>query len=323
MDGPLLECVPNVSEGRDQQILDDLAGLISLQPDVKLLHVDRGYDANRTVFTFVGSPSGVVDAAFAMMSFCQEKLDMRSHEGSHSRIGAVDVCPLVPVSGISMAETVEWAMKLGQRVGRELRLPVYMYESAAQRAERKNLATIRKGEYEGLAEKMKKDNWQPDFGPVAPSAKFGATVIGARSFLVAFNINLRADTPLKVAKRIAGILRESGIKGQRGLIKGLKAIGWHQPEFGCCQVSTNVVEPQLVNLAHLYRSCTRLARASGYDTTGSELIGLIPETYLLAAGRVVCPSSSSDRAIACGIDYLGLNALEKFDVNERVLEYLL
>ncbi|MEM6395458.1 MAG: glutamate formimidoyltransferase [Bacteroidota bacterium] len=320
MDGPILECVPNVSEGRDERFIKDLAKLISEQTGIDLLHVDSGYDANRTVYTFVGSPEAVVDAAYTLIEYCKGKIDMRQHEGSHPRIGAVDVCPLVPMRGLTLSEAADWAKVLGERVGRELEIPVYLYQAAASAPHRRNLARIRKGEYEGLASKMAESDWQPDFGPAVPSTDFGAAVIGARPYLIAYNIDLEPDTPLSVAKKLAALLRESGLRTKPGLFKGLKAIGWKQHSLGCCQVSTNVVDPDQVNLANLYRSCTRLARAEGYDTSGSQLIGLIPERYLFMAGLAFDPLARGERAFQTAVSGLGLDKRQPFDINRRILE---
>lgn len=321
MDGPLIECVPNVSEGRDKQFVDRLSGLIRRQAGVKLLHVDMGYDANRTVFTYAGAPEAVVAASFEMYAFCKNHIDMRLHKGSHIRIGAVDVCPFVPINGIDMEEVVQLANDFGKRIGKELAIPVYLYERSAKTWERQNLANIRRGEFEMLAQKMKNPSWRPDFGPGVPSVEFGATAIGARPFLIAYNINLRSDTPLGVAKKMAGILRESGTLKQPGLFEGLKAIGWHQPHLGCCQVSTNIVDPAKVNMGRLFQSATRLANAMGYDTHGSELIGLIPKKYLEAAGQYLCEGENQPLEVA--INKLGLATLNEFDLNKRILELAL
>ncbi|MEM8583405.1 MAG: glutamate formimidoyltransferase [Bacteroidota bacterium] len=321
MDGPLIECVPNVSEGRNKQLLGRLSDLISRQAGVKLLHVDMGYDANRTVFTYAGAPEPVLAASFELYAFCKTHIDMRFHKGSHSRIGAVDVCPFVPVNGIDMEEVIRLANDFGKRIGKELGIPVYLYEQSAKTEERQNLANIRRGEFELLAQKMKDPSWYPDFGPGMPSSKFGATAIGARSFLIAYNINLRSDAPLEVAKKMAGILRESGTSKHPGLFKGLKAIGWHQPQFGCCQLSTNIVDPDNVNMGRLFQSATRLAHAMGYDTDGSELIGLIPKRYLAAAGQ--CMAAGENQSLEIVINKLGLATLNEFDLNKRILELAL
>lgn len=322
MSSPLLECVVNISEGRDQAFLLELAQLLQ-KSGVQLLHLDAGYDAHRTVYTFAGNPERVVEAAFRLIDFCASQLDMRQQQGSHPRIGAVDVCPLVPIRDLSLEEAADLARQLGRRVGEELELPVYLYEAAASAPHRKNLAALRRGEYEGLAERLLEPDWQPDFGPLRFVPKFGAVVIGARPFLLAYNINLPTEASLRLAKYLAGRLRESGRRGYPGIFKGLKAIGWRQESFDCCQVSCNIVAAEAVNLAALYDKCRQLARAEGSDVNGSELIGLIPERYLLAAGRYWQASATDEQARDLAIKGLGLGTIKPFVWQERILEAVL
>jgi glutamate formiminotransferase len=318
-----LECVPNFSEGRDQTIIESIAAAIRSVDGVRLLHVDPGYDANRTVYTFAGEPYLVEEAAFRAVKEAFQLIDMRQHHGAHPRIGACDVCPIIPLGDSTVAEANAVAQHLGQRLG-QMGIPVYMYEHSAQVPLRKNLAQIRKGEYEGLREKLLSKDWQPDFGPAEFQARFGAMVLGARNFLVAYNINLDTQD-VGIAKRIAAGLRESGHKDTQGrqipgLLKGVKAIGWWMDAYGCAQVSTNIVDIDAVSIRAVYDTVDALARELGCSATGSELIGLIPEKVLLQAGQTLV-SNGSDKLqiLQAAIEYLGL----KIRPEERVLEYLL
>lgn len=321
----MLECVPNFSEGRDPMVIKKIAQSIEQVLSVRLLHVDPGVTANRTVFTFIGAPAAVTEAAFQAIATAAIYIDMRQQHGEHPRIGATDVCPLVPLAGTTLEEAVQWANLLAERVGRELGIPVYLYEAAATRPERKNLATIRSGQYEGLAAKMRDPNWQPDYGPATFNARSGATVIGARPFLVAWNINLRT-TDTQVAKSIAAQLRESGYRKpdgtqHSGMFPYLKAIGWYMEEYDCAQVSTNVTNIEAINLAEVYTACRQLAQEAGTDVAGSELIGLIPLPALLRAGRYFepKPSATDELLIQAAIKGLGLDSLKPFKMQERVL----
>lgn len=318
-----LECVPNFSEGRDQTIIEAIAEAIRSVHGVRLLHVDPGYDANRTVYTFAGESFAVEEAALRAVMEAFRLIDMRQHQGAHPRIGACDVCPIIPLGDSTMAEADAAAQRLGQRLG-EMGVPVYLYEHSARMPERSNLAQIRRGEYEGLPDKLLSTNWYPDFGPTSFQARFGAMVLGARNFLVAYNINLDT-TDVVIAKRIAARLRESGYKdaeGQQipGLLKGVKAIGWWMDAYGCAQVSTNIVDIDAVSIRTVYDTVDALARELGCSANGSELIGLIPEKVLLQAGQSLLPSGSDNHQILqAAIDYLGLN----IEAEERILEYLL
>lgn len=337
---PILECVANFSEGRNHETLRNIAESIKSVVGVKLLHLDVGFDANRTVMTFAGEPAALVEAAFQAIRTAAEKIDMRTHHGVHPRIGATDVCPLIPISGITMAEAVDWSIHLGRRVGEELGIPVYLYESSAKHSYRNNLATIRIGEYEGLAKKMQDPDWQPDFGPSTFQPLVGATVIGARKFLIAYNVNL-ATADIAIAKRIAERVRESGYfqitdDGQKrripGRCKAVKAIGWDMPEYSIVQVSMNIVDMDVTPVHEAFVACQQLAEEMGTQVTGSELIGLAPEQVFLAAGQFFLqqknigktrPTLSKKDLLELAVQSLGLAYLAPFDVEERVLEYRL
>jgi glutamate formiminotransferase/formiminotetrahydrofolate cyclodeaminase len=297
----LLECVPNFSEGRDLNIIRQITSEIGQVAGVKLLHVDPGADANRTVVTFIGQPEAVTEAAFAAIQTATHLIDMRKHHGEHPRLGAVDVCPLVPYCGIPMDQTVVLARQLARRVGEELHIPVYCYGSAAFKPDRRNLATIRSGEYEKLDDKLRDPRWKPDFGPAAFNAKTGATVIGARDFLIAYNVNLDT-TDVAIANEIAQDVRESG-RMQRnpatkdiirdaggnpiripGTLKAVKAIGWMMEAYGCCQVSMNLVDIKKTPMHIAFIEVRSKAEARGIQVTGSELIGMVPLQAMLEAG---------------------------------------
>lgn len=316
---PLVECIVNVSEGRDADVLAAFAAAITEVPGCRLLHQDTGAGAHRTVFTFAGEPGAVFTAAEAIYEVAAERIDMRQHQGEHPRIGAVDVCPFVPVRGITMEDLVARTQVLGKTLGAKLGIPVFLYEQSAAAPHRTNLAAIRKGEYEGLAARSADPDWQPDYGPALNPA-FGATVLGARPFLIAWNINLAEDVPVSVAKQLAAKLRGSGSQGQPGLFPGLKAIGWHIPEFNRCQISCNVVDADTTDLAKVYLTAVSLAESLGTKVTGSELIGLIPEQYLRRAGKSFCFGGSREEELDAAVSVLGLADLEPFDWRERVLE---
>lgn len=324
MTRPIVECVANASEGQDNNRIAMMARAISSTEGVKLLHQDVGQDANRTVFTFAGEGEAVLEAAFRLFQTATELIDMRQHGGNHPRMGAVDVCPFVPLAGVDMAYCVELARRLGRRVWEALSMPVYLYESAASAPHRRNLAKVRSGSYEGLAAKMQKPDWQVDFGTTAWNPRTGTAIIGARPILVAWNINL-ATQDVSIAKAIAGQLRGSGrmvkqADGQkqriRGEFPGLKAIGWELKEHGITQVSTNVVAPESTSLFEVYDRCAALADSHGTAVTGSQLIGLIPEKYLCPPGQF----STRAAALNAGVQRLGLADLTTFDWRDRVLE---
>jgi glutamate formiminotransferase / formiminotetrahydrofolate cyclodeaminase len=337
MSNQLIECVPNFSEGRDMSVIKQITDAIENVEGVRLLHIDSGKAANRTVATFVGTPQAVVQAAFLAIKKAAEVIDMSKQKGEHPRLGATDVCPLIPIANISMAETVEWARRLGAMVGGALSIPVFLYEAAASKPERKNLATIRAGEYEGLIEKLKKIEWQPDFGPALFNPKAGATVIGARDFLIAYNVNLNT-TSVERANSIAFEVRESGRtfideNGHKiqvkGLCKSVKAIGWYIKEYGVAQVSMNVTNINVTPLHIAFEACCSSAEKHGLRVTGSELIGLLPKRVLLEAGIYFLQKQNMPTDIAevdiihVAVKTLGLNELAPFDPQKRVIEYLL
>ena len=341
----VVECVPNVSEGRRPEVYQAIAAAAARVPGVTLLDVDPGAETNRTVITFVGEPEAVLEGAFQLVAAALERIDMTEHHGAHARLGAVDVVPFVPVSGVTMEECVELARRLGERAGRELGLPVYLYELAATRPERRNLAAIRAGEYEGLARKLADPDWAPDFGPAAFLPRSGATVIGARNFLVAYNVNLNtADR--RLATKIAGEIREKGSKrldelGQPvrdargeevwdpGLLEGIKAVGWTIPEFGCAQVSINVTDLERTPLHVVFDTTVERAAAHGLRVTGSELVGLVPREALLAAGRHYLAKMGRSAGVPeaalvqVATRTLGLSEVKPFDPRARVIEYRL
>ncbi|HEX3927918.1 MAG TPA: glutamate formimidoyltransferase [Gemmatimonadales bacterium] len=341
----LIECVPNFSEGRDPSVIRQITDAISAVDGVRLLNVDPGKATNRTVVTFVGEPDAVVEAAFRAIRTAGDVIDMQLHQGEHPRMGATDVCPLIPISGITMAETAEYARKLAERVGRELDLPVYLYEAAQPDKTRSNLATIRAGEYEGLAQKMARPEWRPDFGPATFDAKRGATVIGARDFLVAFNVNLNT-TSTRRANAIAFDVREAGrtlqdAKGkpmldlngapvvQPGTLKAVKAIGWYIAEYGIAQVSMNLVDINVTPVHIAFDEVCRSAQSRGVRVTGGEIVGLIPLSCLLDAGRYFLRKQqrsvgvSEAELVKIAVRSLGLNDVSPFVPEERVIEYLL
>jgi len=344
----LIECVPNFSEGRDPEIIRRIAARLGSVEGAKLLHVDPGKATNRTVMTLAGPPAAVVEAAFRAIAEAAELIDMRGHHGEHPRMGATDVCPLVPISGITMAECAEYARALGARVGKELGIPVYAYEAAQPDPARKNLAVIREGEYEGLAQKMTDPKWRPDFGPATFNAKSGATVIGARDFLVAFNVNLNT-TSTRRANAVAFDVREAGrpkrdghpLTGKEvkdaaghpvmipGTLKAVKAIGWYIQEYGVAQVSMNLVDINTTSVHRAFDEVVRAAAERGIRVTGSELVGLVPLASLLDAGRHYLRLQqrslgvSEAELIKIAVRSLGLDELSEFKPEERVIEYRL
>ena len=337
----LVECVPNISEGRRPEIYETVANAAKVN-GVTLLNVDPGADTNRTVITFVGSPEAVLEGAFQLVRKGVEMIDMAGHRGAHPRIGAVDVVPFIPVSGVTMDECVDLARRLGERVGRELRVPVYLYEYACSAPHRRNLADIREGEYEGCARKVVDPHWKPDFGPAQFVPKSGAIVIGARKFLVAYNVNLNT-LDKRLANRVAFDIRERGRmkrdangdpvldeKGQAiwepGILKSVKAVGWVIPEYGCAQVSINLTDLDVTPLHVAFETCDERARDRGLRVTGSEIVGLVPRSVLLDAGRfyqqrmgrpVGVPESA---LIHTAIRSLGLSEVKAFDPQERIIE---
>jgi len=341
----LVECVPNISEGRRREVWEAVAAAAASTPGVTVLNVDPGAETNRTVITFVGEPEAVLEGAFRLVEKGLALIDMTTHRGAHPRIGAVDVVPFVPVAGVSMEECVALARALGERVGRELGIPVYLYEFAASAPHRRNLSDIRAGEYEGLAEKLGDPRWQPDFGPATFVPRSGATVIGARKFLVAYNVNLNT-LDKRLANRVAFDVREKGRKkrdanGQvvldaqgepvwePGLLKSVKAVGWTIPEFGCAQISMNLTDLDATPLHVAFDTCEERAAERGLRVTGSELVGLVPKSALLEAGRHYLrrmgrSTGVPERALLhVAIRTLGLSEVKPFDPGERIIEYRL
>jgi glutamate formiminotransferase/formiminotetrahydrofolate cyclodeaminase len=338
----IVECVPNFSEGRDREKIKAITAEIERTPQVKLLDVDPGESTNRTVVTFIGSPEGVKEAAFRAIAKAAELIDMSVHKGAHSRIGATDVCPFVPVSGVTMEECVELARELGKRVAIELGIPVYLYEEAAQKPERRNLANIRVGEYEGLPEKLKDSEWAPDFGEAVFNPRSGATVIGAREFLIAYNINLNTRDR-RLAHEIALNLRESGRAQQDadgnivrdadgrainvpGKFKQVKAVGWYIEDYDIAQISINFTNYHLSPIHLVFDEACREAEKLGLRVTGSELVGLIPLEALLTAGRYYLekqgksPGVPEHELIRTAVVSLGLNDVSEFDAEKKIIE---
>lgn len=347
----LVECVPNFSEGRDMAVIDQITAEIKAVNGVSLLDVDPGYATNRTVVTFIGEPDEVCEAAFRAIRKAKELIDMRHHHGAHPRIGATDVCPLVPVSGVTMEETVAYARRLAERVGQELAIPVYCYESAAFTPERKNLAVVREGEYEGLANKLACPETRPDFGPSdfnEETARSGATIIGARDFLLAVNFNLNT-TSTRRANAIAFDVREKGrvkregnpITGKKvldaagnevyipGTLKGTKAIGWYIKEYGIAQVSMNITDINATPLHVAFEEVCAKAAARGVRVTGTEIVGLVPKRVLIDAGKYFLKKQRRSDGIAesevikIAVKSFGLDDLAPFNADEKVIESLI
>ena len=347
----LIECVPNISEGRDADKIRIISQIVEEIDGVKLLNVDSGEATNRTVITFVGEPQNVIDAAFLLIQKAQELIDMSKHSGEHPRMGATDVCPLVPITNISIEECAKWAHKLGERVGTKLGIPVYHYEAAAKEEKRKNLANCRSGEYEGLLKKLVNVDWKPDFGPAKFNKsveKSGATAISARDFLVAYNINLNT-TSTRRANAVAFDIREAGrIKREGGtlsgkimkdkdgnplntpgLFKAVKGIGWYIEEYGIAQISYNLTNINISPLHEVFDKTCERSIAKGMRVTGSELVGLVPKRVLIDAGKHFLKKQErsigihENEIIKIAIKTLGLDELAPFNPKERVIEYLL
>lgn len=334
----IVECVPNFSEGKNAKVIEEIAEAIKSTENVYLLDVDPGEATNRTVMTFVGAPEAVLEAAFRAIKKASELIDMRNHKGAHPRMGATDVCPFVPVRGVTMDECVELAKKLGERVGEELGIPVYLYEYAATADYRKNLADIRAGEYEALKDKLADERWKPDYGPSEWNekiAKTGATVIGARDFLIAYNINLNT-TDKKLAHKIAKVIREKGYKKKQedgtkiqvpGRLKNVKAIGWYIDEYKRAQISINLTNFHETPLWKVFEVASEEAEKIGLRVTGSEIVGLIPLEAMLDVGRHFLERQGKSTAIPerdivhAAILSLGLNEVAPFDPDEKVIEY--
>jgi glutamate formiminotransferase/formiminotetrahydrofolate cyclodeaminase len=344
----LLECVPNFSEGRDLGVIRQITDRIAAVEGVKLLDVDPGAATNRTVVTFAGDPEAVVEAAFRATALAAELIDMRKHRGAHPRFGATDVCPLVPIAGITMDEAVADARRLAQRIGEELGIPVYCYEHAALKPGRRNLADVRAGEYEGLRDKLAQPAWRPDFGPLEFNARSGATAVGARKLLVAYNVNLNT-TSARRANAIAFDVRERGrmrrsgdpLTGEivrdatgepewvPGSLEAVKAIGWYIEEYGIAQVSMNLTDLDVTPIHAAFDEVCHRAEARGVRVTGSEIVGAVPLTAMLEAGRYFLRKQHRSTGIAdrelikLAVRSLGLNDLRPFRPEEKIIEYAL
>ena len=341
----LVECVPNFSEGRDLNIIKQITDEIEKVDGVRLLDVDPGKATNRTVVTFVGHPKAVIEAAYQAIKKASELIDMSKHSGEHPRMGATDVCPLIPISGITMEETAAYAHELGKRVGESLQIPVFMYEAAATSPDRQNLAIIRAGEYEGMAAKLKDPKWHPDYGTNIFNERAGATVIGARDFLVAYNVNLNT-TSVRRANSVAFDVRENGriktdANGKNvldasgepiripGACKSVKAIGWYIEEYGIAQISMNLTNINETPLHIAFDACCQSAQGRGLRVTGSELVGLVPKSVLIDAGKHFLKQQkrsvgiSENELIHIAVRTLGLDELSPFDPSKKVIEYLL
>jgi glutamate formiminotransferase / formiminotetrahydrofolate cyclodeaminase len=341
----LIECVPNFSEGRDLDIIRQITAAIESAEGVSLLDVDPGASTNRTVVTFVGSPEAAVDGAFRGIQKAAELIDMRKHKGAHPRMGATDVCPFIPVSNVSWEEAITAANQLGKRVGDELKIPVYLYEKAAKTKSRSNLSVIRSGEYEGFFEKIKEAAWKPDFGPSEFNEKSGATAIGAREFLVAYNVNLNTKA-VRRATSVAFDVRENGrIKTDDGtpygkpvldangepvripgMLKHVKAIGWYVEEYGIAQVSINLTNIEETPLHAAFDACNEAASKRGLRVTGSEVVGMLPKKCLVDAGKYFLrkqqwsEGASEEELIDMAVHSMGLSELKPFDPKEKIIE---
>ena len=341
----LIECVPNFSEGRDQNIIRQITDAIESVDGVSLLDVDPGASTNRTVVTFVGDPDAAVEAAFRGIRKAAELIDMRKHKGAHPRMGATDVCPFIPVSNVTWEEAIDCANRLGKRVGEELKIPVYLYEKAAERESRSNLSVIRSGEYEGFFQKIKQPEWKPDFGLAVFNEKSGGTVIGVRDFLVAYNVNLNTKS-VRRATSIAFDVREQGrVKTEDGMpsgkpvldsngepvripgmLKHVKAIGWFVKEYGIAQVSMNLTNTEETPLHVAFDACVEAASKRGLRVTGSEIVGMVPKKCLVDAGRYFLrkqrwsQGASEEELIDIAIRSMGLSELKPFEPKEKVIE---
>ena len=342
-----MECVPNFSEGQRPEVIEAIAAAIGSVEGTKVLHVDPGFDANRTVITFAGNPDAVVESAFRAVKCAAELIDMRTHKGRHPRIGATDVLPLVPVQGITLEECAEYARSLSQRIYKELGIPIYCYEAAAYKEKWRNLAVCRRGEYEALAERITQPDEMPDYGGgefTAQAARSGASVVGARKFLIAVNFNLNKEASVECTKEIALDVHEKGRIVKRdgvtvtdsdgnpmrrpGTLKACKAIGWYIEEYGFAQVSMNVTDIDIAPLHKVYEEVCRAAAARGACVTGTEIIGLVPQRVLVEAGHYFAKQkgatcANDDAAIDIAVEALNLSEISQYTPSERIIEKLL
>lgn len=323
----IVECVPNISEGRDENIINACADAVRSVDGVTLLDVDPGKSTNRTVFTFVGDPESVIEAAFQFTKTAYDLIDMSKHKGAHPRMGAVDVCPFVPVAGVTTEDCVEISKKFGKRVGDELKLPVYLYEEASSNPDRKALKQIRAGEYEGFKEKIYKPEWKPDFGPQEFNPRFGAMVTGSRFFLIAYNVNILGTK--EQAHRIALNIREQGRgENEPGRLKAIKAIGWYVDEYNMAQVSINLDNYKITPPHIVFEECVKDAKELNLAAAGSELVGLIPlEAMLMAADYYIKKENlfiiDEEQKIRLVVERLGLNSVSSFIPEKRIIEYMI
>lgn len=337
----IVECVPNFSEGRNEATLKAIAAAIGAVAGVKLMGVEPDKDYNRTVVTFAGEPQAVVEAAVAATRVAAEKIDMRAHKGEHPRLGSVDVVPFVPVAGMTMDDCAQLARHYGKRVAEELHIPIYLYEYAATKPERRNLSEIRKGEYEGLSEKLKDPAWTPDFGKAEFNPKSGATVTGARKFLIAYNVNLKT-TDVDAANEIGARIRESGrvkkdaagktVKNDKGeavriagSLKNVKAMGVFLERFNIAQVSINLTDYEVTPPHIAFEEVKKEAKSLGIETDGSEIVGLTPLAALLMAGKYYASGSAhtEEELVRIAVESLGLSRLDHFDPKKKIIEYQL
>ena len=347
----LIECVPNFSEGVDQNKIDSIVNKIKSVDGITILDIDSGKDTNRSVVTFVGEPEAVLDAAFEGIKEASHLIDMSNHSGTHPRIGATDVCPLIPIKGVTIDDCIKYSHELADRVGKQLKIPVYLYENSAKNPDRKNLAVIREGEYEGLEKKLNDKLWKPDFGPIVFNPSTGATVIGCREFLIAYNINLNTKDK-RLATDIAFDIRELGRSKRKknpaslnlldgeivrnkdgspvkvpGIFKDVKAIGWYVSEYKRAQISINFINYKVSSVHDVFDAVCNLAEKRGVRVTGSELVGLIPLDSVLSAGNHYLAKQNRTLGvpekdiIECAIQSLGLNDVSKFDPYEKIIEY--
>lgn len=330
----IIECIPNISEGKDLKKIEAITEEAKSTPGAYLLDMYTGSSTNRTVLTLAGDPGSIKEAVYKIFRKTSELIDMREHKGIHPRIGALDVCPFVPFRNTTMEECIDITKDIGQKVADELEIPVYLYGESATDEKRKDLSNIRKGQYEGLKEKIGKSEWKPDFGEAKFNEKSGASVIGARDFLIAFNINLNTRNE-NLAKNIAGKIRESGTtkldeQGKRvkipGTLKEVKAIGWYIEELGCAQISTNLTDFRITPLYRLFEEVKKEAKILGVEVTGSELVGLVPEQAIIETGKFyLCENYYNEddfknKIIDVAIDRLGLSRNIKFKPEEKILE---
>ncbi len=341
----LIECVPNFSEGRNEDIINQITSEIKSVSNVKLLDVDPGKDTNRTVVTFAGNPDDVIEAAFLAISKASELIDMSKHEGAHPRMGATDVCPLIPIKGVSVDECIEYSHKLAKKVAQKLKIPIFMYEKSASSKSRQNLAKIRQGEYEEMSDKLKMKDWKPDYGPDELHIKSGVTAIGVREFLIAYNINLNTSDK-KLASDIALDIREAGrakrdengkiIRDKDGVmvkvpgtLKSVKAVGWFLDEYNVAQVSMNLIDYKTTSVHRVFEEVRKQAQKRGLRVTGSELVGLIPLDSLLEAGRYYLQKQnktsgvSDSQLIHIAVKSMGLDEMYPFNNDEKIIDYMI